>query len=262
MASRGPSIGTGEAAAFRDPSVAGVTRAQIDTLILCGGLGTRLRPAVSDRPKGLAKIQGRAFLDLLVEELVRKGLQRLVLCTGYGGDQIAAHYKERNKDRSDTEFVFSTEDQPLGTGGAIAHALPKVRSDPFLVVNGDSFCKVNYADLLQAHRSKGALLTLVVTPPAGRDDAGVIGTDGAGRIVEFAEKPAREYGGKRHVNAGIYVMQREAMGLAPPVGPFSLERDLFPVAVHSGRCFAFPVSGPLIDIGTPERLQAAQDQIR
>jgi len=230
----------------------------IDVLILCGGLGTRLRPVVSDRPKGLAEIQGRAFLDVLVDELVRNGLRRLVLCTGYGSEQIAAHYR----DRSDAEFVFSAEDRPLGTGGAIVHALPKTRSDPFFVVNGDSFCRVDYAELLAFHRRNLALLTLVVTPPAGRTDAGAIRADDAGRIVEFAEKPAPEDGAKRHVNAGIYVMQREAMDLAPRAAAFSLERGLFPVALRSGRCFAFPVSGPLIDIGTPERLQAAQDQLR
>lgn len=230
----------------------------IDILILCGGLGTRLRPVVADRPKGLAEIQGRAFLDVLVDELVRNGLQRLVLCTGYGSDQITAHYR----DRSDADFVFSVEDRPLGTGGAVAHALRWVHSDPFLVVNGDSFCRVNYADLLEFHRRNGALLTLVVTPPAGRDDVGAIRADDAGRIVEFAEKPGREDSGTRNVNAGIYVMQRKAMDLATRSSAFSLERDLFPMAVHSGRCFAFPVSGPLIDIGTPERLQAAQDQLR
>ncbi len=231
---------------------------ETDTLILCGGLGTRLRPALSGRPKGLAEIQGRAFLDLLVDELVRNGLRRLVLCTGYGSEQIAAHYRNR----SDAEFVFSAEDRPLGTGGAIAHALPEVRSDPFLVVNGDSFCRVDYASLLKAHRRHDALLTVVVTPPAGRDDVGAIRADSADRIVEFAEKPAGEDGGRRNVNAGIYVVQREVMDMAPRAAAFSLERDLVPMAVHSSRCFAFPVRGPLIDIGTPERLQAAQDQLR
>ncbi len=254
----GLSRGTGAAAVFRVPSAVSVNRDETDTLILCGGLGTRLRAAIADRPKGLAQIQGRAFLDVLVDELVRNGLQRLVLCTGYGSDQIAAHYRNR----SDAEFVLSAEDRPLGTGGAIAHALPKVRSDPFLVVNGDSFCRVNYADLLEFHGRNRALLTLVVTPPAGREDVGTIRADDAGLILRFAEKTGGEDDEKRYVNAGIYVMQHEVMGLAARADAFSLERDFFPLAVRSGRCFAFPVSGPLIDIGTPERLQAAQDWLR
>jgi D-glycero-alpha-D-manno-heptose 1-phosphate guanylyltransferase len=231
--------------------------ADIDTLILCGGLGIRLRAAVPDRPKALAEINGRAFLDVLVDELVRSGLRRLVLCTGYGGDQIAAHFR----DRSDAEVVVSAEDRPLGTGGAVMHALPSTRSDPFLVVNGDSFCRVSYADLIQFHQRRKALLTIVVTPPSGRGDAGAIQAVEEGRIVEFAEKPASNVRQDRQVNAGIYVMQRAAVDMAPGAAAFSLERDLFPVAVRSGRCFAFEVSGPLTDIGTPERLESARGQI-
>jgi len=120
-----------------------------DALIVCGGLGTRLQAVVSDRPKGLATISGRPFLDILVEELLQQGFDRLIFCTGHGSDQVAAHYSGR----SGEQFVFSAEDHPLGTGGAVRNALPHVRSDPFAVVNGDSFCRVAYADLFAFHAS-------------------------------------------------------------------------------------------------------------
>jgi len=230
---------------------------ETDTLVLCGGLGTRLRSAVPDRPKALAEIRGRAFLDVLVDELVRSGLHRLVLCTGYGSEQIAARYK----DRRDAELVLSAEDRPLGTGGAVINALPMTSSDPLVIVNGDSFCRVNYAELLESHLRNRALVTIVTTPLEGRNDAGAIRTDDKGRIVEFTEKPLGDVGSGRHVNAGIYVMQRKAADLAPRIDTFSLERELLPVAVRSGHCFAFPVRGPLVDIGTPDRLQIAQTQI-
>jgi D-glycero-alpha-D-manno-heptose 1-phosphate guanylyltransferase len=233
-----------------------VKRIHADTLILCGGLGTRLRPVVSG-PKALVEVAGRPFLDVLVDELVRGGLRRFVLCTGYGSEQIASHYRGR----TDAEFWLSAEDQPLGTGGAVMHALPVTRSDPIVILNGDSFCRLNYAKLLESHQRNCALLTIVATPLAGRDDAGTICTDRDGRIIEFAEKPARDIGGILHVNAGIYVMQRKALEYAPHRRAFSLERELFPAAVEAGRCFVFSASGPLIDIGTPERLQAAQEQI-
>lgn len=232
-------------------------RIDADTLILCGGLGTRLRPAVADRPKALAEIAGRPFLDVLIDELVRCSLHRFVLCTGYGSEQIAAHYKGR----ADAEFRFSAEDRPLGTGGAVMHALPMTRGDPIVILNGDSFCRVNYAKLLESHQRNCALLTIVATQPAGRDDAGAIFTDEGGRIVEFAEKLTNDTGRVRYVNAGIYVMQRKALERAPHRREFSLEREFFPAAVKSGQCFVFSVSGPLVDIGTPERLQAAQEQI-
>jgi NDP-sugar pyrophosphorylase family protein len=223
---------------------------------LCGGLGTRLRPLVSDRPKALADIGGRPFLDLLVDELARNGLRRLVLCTGYGGEQIAGRYKSRE----DADFVLSNEDRPLGTGGAVIRALSLTRSDPVVIVNGDSFCRVNYADLLEFHRQRRALLTIVAVPPAGREDAGAICADRENKVIEFAEKPVGGIG--RQVNAGIYVMQREAAELAPRRDTFSLEREFFPAVTGAGRCFVFSAAGPLIDIGTPERLLAAQEQLR
>lgn len=226
----------------------------LDTLILCGGLGTRLKPVLGDRPKGLAEVAGRAFLDILVDELARNGLQRLILCTGHGAQQIAGHFRHRR----DAEFVISTEHRPLGTGGAVAHALPLVRTDPFFVVNGDSFCRVSYASLLDAHRRRDALLSVVVTPPSGREDVGAIVIDGSQRLLEFAEKPGP--GGRgNYVNAGIYAMQREAMSLMDGAKIFSLERELIPCAVRTGRCYAFPAGGPLVDIGTPERLRSAQE---
>jgi D-glycero-alpha-D-manno-heptose 1-phosphate guanylyltransferase len=244
--------------AARSSTTPTTTNTEIDTLILCGGLGTRLRPAVSDRPKALVEIGGRPFLDVLIDELVRCGLHRFVLCTGYGSEQIAAHFRGRG----DAEYALSAEDRPLGTGGAVVHALPLTQSDPIVVVNGDSFCRVNYAELLDFHRRKCALLTIVAAPPAGRDDAGAIRTVDDGRIVEFAEKPGGDSGRGRLVNAGIYVMQRKAADFAPHADSFSLERELFPAAVGTGRCFVFSASGPLVDIGTPERLHAAQEQIR
>ena len=213
---------------------------------------------MSDRPKGLAEVAGRAFLDILTDELVHNGLRRQILCAGHGAEQIAAHYR----DRHDAEFVISAEDRPLGTGGAVAHALTRVRSDPFFVVNGDSFCRVSYADLLESHQRRGALLSVVVTPPTERDDVGAIRIDSAQRILEFAEKPGTAGGRGEYVNAGIYVIQREAMALMGPADVFSLERELIPAAVSSGRCYAFPASGPLIDIGTPERLRVAQTRLR
>lgn len=231
---------------------------EIDTLILCGGLGTRLGPALAGRPKGLAQVDGRPFLDILVAELLRHRLRRLVLCTGYGAEQIAAHCRNRD----DAEFVFSPEPKPLGTGGAVAHALPLVRSDPFLVLNGDSFCRVAYAALLASHERSAADLTIVVTPPAERADVGTIRADDSGQIIEFAEKPAGPHAARGYVNAGIYVLQRKVMSCAPGTERFSLERDLFPAAAATRRCVAYPVSGPLIDIGTPERLRAAQDRLR
>ncbi|HYL23127.1 MAG TPA: sugar phosphate nucleotidyltransferase [Burkholderiales bacterium] len=221
-----------------------------EVLVLCGGQGTRLRSVVGDRPKGLADIAGRAFLDILVDELLAQGFRRLVLCTGYGAEQIQRHFSRR----LDAEFLFSAEPQPLGTGGAVRHALPLVHADIFVVANGDSFCRVEYADLFRLHERTRAAASVVLTPATGRTDVGFAEVAADGRVVSFNEKRAST----PLVNAGIYVFARPFIERQPAGAAFSLERELLPQAIGAGTCYGHVVPGPLVDIGTPERYRAAQ----
>lgn len=228
----------------------------LDALILCGGLGTRLREVVADRPKGLAEIGGRPFLDLLTDRLARRGLRRFILCTGYRGEQIAARYAQRG----DADFVVSLEDRPLGTAGAVRLAAQYLRSDPFLVLNGDSFCELDYEAFRRFHEGKRATLSIVVVPPGERDDVGTVALTGDGAIASFSEKAGRRK--RASINAGIYLMRRSLVEGLPARIPLSLERDVFPQVVRRGGCYGFPVAGPVVDIGTPERYLAAQDLLR
>jgi NDP-sugar pyrophosphorylase family protein len=229
----------------------------VDALILCGGLGTRLKPVVPDRPKGLATVSGRPFLDLLTSELVREGFRRLILCVGHGSDQIIGHFRGR----SEAQFVFSVEHRPLGTGGAVRLALPHVNSAPFVVVNGDSFCRVRYTELLVFHQRRAALATVVVTPPSERVDVGAVELAADQRVLRFTEKPP-EINTGRLVNAGVYVIERCLIESGPENVPCSLERDILPRAIDKGGCYGFRVEGPLVDIGTPERYERAQSLLR
>ena len=226
--------------------------------MLCGGLGTRLREALPDKPKALAEVSGRPFLDILVDELKRQGLRRFVFCVGYGAEHIISRYGSRN----DALFRFSKEDRPLGTGGALQHALQLIQSDPFIVVNGDSFCAVPLLKVLSRHHDNDALLTIVAVRPSGRMDAGMIRADAENRIIEFNEKSGAPDASGGYVNAGIYAVGESARPYFAKAPPFSLEHDVFPAMIASGRCFIFPVPGPLVDIGTPERLRAAGELLR
>lgn len=243
----------------QQPKPASPAVKDLDTLVLCGGLGTRLLPVVQDRPKGLAVISGRPFLDILVDELLRQGLRRLILCVGHGADQIVAHFRGR----SDAEFVFSIEDQPLGTGGALRHALPRVRSNLLAVVNGDSFCPLDYGALLAFHHERNSQGTIVVTKPVGRTDVGAIALGADGRLLSFAEKSEHPDPHAKWVNAGIYLMPRSLLETIPAGVASSLEREVLPRAIDTGGAYyGFRASGELIDIGTPERYAAAQEQLR
>ena len=110
----------------------------IDTVILAGGLGTRLKSVLNDKPKCLAPINGKPFIDILLDYCIKQGFKRFILCVGYLKEQIIEYLNNR----SDCEIIFSEEDEPLGTAGAIKNSEPFIKSDPILIMNGDSFINV------------------------------------------------------------------------------------------------------------------------
>src|SRR5437899_2628493 len=109
----------------------------LSAAILVGGLGTRLRGIVADRPKVLAEVRGRPFLAYLLDQLVASGFQDVVLCTGYRSEQVKEVFGDGY---GPLRIVYSEETVPLGTAGALRLALPLLQSETILVMNGDSFC--------------------------------------------------------------------------------------------------------------------------
>src|SRR5664280_1728815 len=100
--------------------------ANINAVILAGGLGTRLRPVVPDRPKVLAMINNRPFLSYILDQIEEIGVQNVLLCTGFKGNSI---YETFGNVYKSLHLVYSLEVDPLGTGGALIKALPLVNSD-------------------------------------------------------------------------------------------------------------------------------------
>ncbi len=219
--------------------------------MLCGGSGTRLRAVVSDRPKPLAAIAGRSFLERLLEHLAERGLRRFVLCTGYRAADIAA---EQATFARFGEVVLSEEAEPLGTAGAIANARALIRSREFFVFNGDSFADVDLAAMHRLHVERGATTTLAVVPARRGEEGGALRLAEDGRILAFAEKAALSE--DAYLNAGVYLMGARSLADVAKGHACSLEREIFPGQV-GGRLFGFVHDGPLVDIGTPERYAGA-----
>jgi D-glycero-alpha-D-manno-heptose 1-phosphate guanylyltransferase len=226
--------------------------AELDAFVLCGGLGTRLRAVLPEGPKALARVAGRPFLTILLESLRRAGVRRFVLCAGHGAEAIRRALPELGDGEAPRLCV---EERPLGTGGALAHALLEARRDPLLVVNGDSLCAIELDAMLVQHRERRALLTLAAVR-AERADAGWLRAAPDGRLLEFAEKQPLSGG---LVSAGVYLIESRA--LAGRSGAFSLERELLPELALQ-RSYAFEIAGPLLDIGTPARLRGAAELLR
>ena len=134
------------------------TGASLDAVLLVGGKGTRLRTVVDDRPKPLAEVTGRPFLEWLLLWLRNQGLLHVILCTGHMAEVIEDYFE--NGARWSMDIRYSRDPTPLGTGGAVRNALDQVTSDPFLVMNGDSYCPVDIGLLHEAHMARSASATI------------------------------------------------------------------------------------------------------
>ena len=223
----------------------------LDAFVLCGGEGTRLRPVVDDRPKPLADVAGRMFLDRLLEHLAAAGLRRFVLCTGYRRADVGT---VRATLERWGEIVLSEEAQPLGTAGAIVNALAHRRSRDFFVFNGDSFVNVDLGAMRALHAERRATATIAVVPAARGEEGGAIRLGERGRVERFEEKA--RLGAGTFLNAGAYLMDERLLAGVEAGQPCSIERDVFPAHVGRG-LHAFVHEGPLVDIGTPERYARA-----
>ncbi|MGD9817313.1 MAG: sugar phosphate nucleotidyltransferase, partial [Desulfomonilaceae bacterium] len=120
------------------------TKLPITAFILAGGMGSRLKPVVWDRPKPLAPIGQKPFLEILIDSIIRKGIQSIVLLTGFMSEQIEDFVLKYGA--ADISIVISREESPLGTGGAVKNA-QEFATDPTLLVNGDTYFEADIAGL-------------------------------------------------------------------------------------------------------------------
>ena len=154
-------------------------------VILAGGLGKRLRTVLSDRPKVLAPVAGRRFVSYLLDHLADAGFRDVVLCTGYLGAQVREVFGSRFRR---LELRYSEESEHRGTGGALRDALPLLRGDSMLVLNGDSYCQTDLAAFLRWHQDERSQASLVLAQVPDVSRFGSVEFDGDHRIRRFVEK--------------------------------------------------------------------------
>jgi NDP-sugar pyrophosphorylase family protein len=225
----------------------------VDVLVLAGGLGTRIRPALGDTPKLLAPIAGRTYLDHLLGWLAGFGARRVVLALGYRAEAILDHLARHAPQKVAIETVV--EPKQLGTAGAVRWARPELHSDPVLIINGDSFADVDLCKFLGCHRHTGAAGTILCAKVAAAGRYGRVQIDNRGAVAGFVEKDAA-FRGAASVNAGMYFVSASLLdGIASGTAE-SLEKDVF-ARLPPGSLAAFAECDNFVDIGTPESLAMA-----
>ena len=226
--------------------------ADIDALILAGGLGTRIRPVLGETPKVLAPVAGRPFLDHLLGQFSRFGARRIVLSLGFGAVAVRDYLADRRNCGLDVVVVVEAE--PLGTAGAVRHARAALHTDPVLVVNGDSFVDADFCALVKHHRALGTKATILCTEVADGGRYGGVTIAPDGRIAAFAEKSSE---GRAVVSAGVYAVSALLLDEIAAGSSRSLEHDVFERS-PSRSLGAFVGRFRFVDIGTPTSLVDAQ----
>lgn len=224
------------------------TLESVQAVVLAGGLGTRLRPVVADRPKVLADACGRSFLSYILDQLVEAGIRSILMCTGYLGEQIQQVFGAAY---GGAVLSYSQEPTPLGTAGALKHALPILESDPVLVLNGDSMCRADLAAFLGWHRRMTSRGTLLLTEVQDVSRYGSVRVDSSGRILRFDEKGGGS--GPGLISVGRYLLSRELIATIPSDRAVSIERESFPEWISMG-LYGYACEAPFLDIGTPDSL--------
>lgn len=224
----------------------------ITAAILVGGLGTRLRSVVSDKPKVLAEVFGRPFLSYLLDQLMVLGVGEVVLCSGYMADKIQQCFGDTY---GSLRLLYSREDKPLGTGGAIRLALPCFSSDTILVMNGDSYVEADLIAYTEWFFSEEREVALLLTKVSDTTRYASVTINENKTIATFEEKCHNS--GSGLINAGVYLMKKSIIASLPERKFYSLERELFPTLIGQ-KLWGFCCKGRFIDIGVPESYATAR----
>lgn len=232
----------------------------MEAILLVGGKGTRLLPLTLEIPKPMLKVAGVPFIAHQIGYAIEHGISRIVVATSYKTEQFLDYLGDGS--RFGIEIIHAVEQEPLGTGGAIANAsifLESGAGEPVAILNGDVLSAHDISAQIQLHRKRAADATLHLVKVEDARAYGSVPTDEQGRILEFVEKsdnPPTNF-----INAGCYIFTRAIIDEIPRGRVVSVERETFPHLLAQGRALeSFKSEDYWIDIGTPAALlQASKD---
>ena len=225
--------------------------------ILAAGLGTRLRSLGLDVPKVMVPVGGKPLLEHHIELFKRQGIRELIVNLHYLPEKIVEHFGDGGK--FGVKITYSPEPELLGTAGAVKKMEHELREGRFIVFYGDNLVSLNFAPLLESHRTRKALATIALYESPEPWTGGVAETDSSGRVLRFVEKPDRKQVSTNLISAGIFVIEPEVLDEIPAGQFCDFGKDVFPKLLTKGLpVYAMKPDAYIYDIGTPERLAKAQ----
>lgn len=225
-------------------------------VILAGGLGTRLKPVTEKIPKVMIEVAGKPFLEHQLEYLKKFGFRRFLILVSYLREQILAYFQSGEK--WGVEMDYSEEKEPMGTGGALRLAYPKL-DEQLVLLNGDTFYPLDYADLLKKAEGFKNGVWVVVYNNREKVAPNNVQTDTHGNITAYS---GRNPDGMNGVDGGVYFVNKSVVELTPEGQKISLEEALYPALIRKKQLKAYWTATRYYDMGTFERLDVVKTFLR
>lgn len=226
-------------------------------IILAGGLGTRLRPLTDITPKPLLLIQGKPIMQHTIENLKQHGFKDIILAISYQADKIKEYFVQGQA--LGVNLEYSLEVEPLGTGGAVKQAAEQVGED-FVLLWGDNMMDIDITAMVKAHQNHPGLITMALTSREDVENYGVAELAGD-KVVGFVEKPKQWKAPTNLINAGAFVISKEALNILPK-GKSSIEKQCFEILAKQGQIFGFKHVGQWFPTDTLEKYEKAAKEFK
>lgn len=228
----------------------------MQTIILAGGEGTRLRPLTFNTPKPLVKIAGISAAERLLLRLKSFGVRSATLCTCFEAEKLR---EELGTSKCGVRLKYCREEVPLGTAGCVRAAW---NGDDVTVLSGDGVSGFDYAKIWEFHEKHGADVTIVCREVDDPREYGLLTTDGDGRVTGFLEKPGYDECLTNLANTGAYVISKETVSRIPEGEKVDFARDVFPKLLSEGKkLFAYVERGFWYDVGDIPSLLECQREL-
>lgn len=227
----------------------------VQSVILAGGLGTRLMPYTLFIPKPMLPLGEKPLLEHLLEWNKQHGVDEIIICTSYLGRIIEDYFE--NGERFEIPVKYATSRRPLATAGQLRTAQDMIK-DTFVCMYGDSIYDFDLSRMIQKHRTGDAFITMGLYNYTSTIPYGVIDTDKSGNVTAWNEKPQSV----SQVNMGCYIMEPEVLSYMPPNRPWGMDQ-VIQSAIKDGRTvLGHLTQGGFVDVGTMSAYTAINQKYR
>ena len=232
----------------------------MNAVVMAGGKGTRMASLCAELPKPMLPLSGKPILTREIEVLAREGFTDVILVIGHLGDAIKNHFGDGSA--FGVRITYCEEREPLGTAGALALLKNDLADDDFLLLNGDLLFDVDLSRFLAYHREKGGIATILTHPSSHPHDSVLVACDENDRVTDFLAPDSARVGVRNRTNAGLHFFSPAILSRFHEIQKTDLDRDVLAPLAAEGGLFAYHSPEYVKDVGTPQRLNEGERDLR